>query len=118
MASITIEIRSNEDIRYSPSPFVSQGDTVTFRIVDIPGEVEVSFDGGNSCLTPPGPYYLNGVSLQASQESVSLTAPRGQYPFTVKIFGPGERKLGGELETKKGGIDVTTDPPKDRDTQK
>ena len=118
MPGITIEIRSNEDIRYVPDPFVKHGDTVTFQVVDIPGEVDVSFDDGNSCLTPPGPYQLNGNTLATSstQNSVSFTAHRGLYPFTVTI--PGSLRKGGELETKKGGIDVTTDPPTETEEKK
>jgi len=117
MASITVVIQPNENIRYSPSPNVSQGDTVTFQLVDIPGEVEVSFDGGNSCFTTPGPFDLNGSTLatSSSQHTVSFTAAKGPYPFTVQIFGTKERRKGGDHETKNGGLDVTTDPPKEAD---
>lgn len=111
--NITVTISSNEDIRYSPSPEVRPGDTVTFKLEGIPGEVDVAFDSG-SCLTPPGPYVLNGHSLltSSSQQTVTLTAEARPYPFTVTIPGSPERKRG-EHETKKGGLDVTTDPPED-----
>ncbi|MFP2908985.1 hypothetical protein ACLESD_28875 [Pyxidicoccus sp. 3LFB2] len=121
MANIIVTIQSNEDIRYSPSPVVRHGDTVTFKLEGIPGEVDVVFDSG-SCLNPPGPYTLNGSTLatSSSQQTVAVTAQAKQYPFTVTIPGGSERskKKGGELESKKGGLDVTTDPPEDRNTRK
>lgn len=112
--NITVTISSNEDIRYSPSPLVRPGDTVTFKLDGIPGQVEVAFDSG-SCLTPPGPYTLNGSSLLTSscQQTVTLNASAGQYSFTATIPGSPESKKRGEHETKKGGLDVTTDPPED-----
>ncbi|WP_164013561.1 hypothetical protein [Pyxidicoccus trucidator] len=115
MASITVTIFSNDDIRYSPSSVVRHGDTVTFALHDIPGEVDVAFDAG-SCLTPPGPYTLNGHSLltSSSQQTVTLTADAHRYAFTVTIpGGTEESRKRGEHETKKGGLDVTTDPPED-----
>ena len=123
MANITVYIQSNEDLRYSPGPAVQQGDTVTFQLVNIPGKVEVDFEDGRSCLTPPGPITLNGGNLLTSsaQETVSLTAPRGQYPFTVQIFGDQDqeaRRKGGEHETKTGGLDVTTDPRDEKPDRK
>jgi hypothetical protein len=120
MANITIEIQPNEEVRYSPGSLVRRGDTVTFQLVNVPGEVEVSFDDGDSCLSPPGPYLLNGgtLTMSSSQQTVSLTAAAGLYPFTVQFLGTGARRMGGELETKKGGIDVTTEPPEDPEDKK
>ena len=115
MANITVTIFSDEDIRYSPSPVVRHGDTVTFKLHGIPGEVDVVFDEG-SCLTPPGPYTLNGGSLltSSSEQTVTVSALPRPYPFTATIPGSTEEsRKRGEHETKKGGLDVTTDPPED-----
>ncbi|MFP2934592.1 hypothetical protein ACLESO_57685, partial [Pyxidicoccus sp. 3LG] len=93
-------------------------DTVTFRITGITGEVEIAFDQ-TSCFTSSGPWDMNTTSLSTT-DSLHLVAPdaaRHLYPFTVTITGtPAKDKhLGpGNHETKRGGIDVTTDPPKDK----
>jgi len=99
-------------------PPVRRGEEVIFRLGPGVSNATVQFDGA-SCFDPPGPYLLNSASLLTSSidRSVLMTAAFGPYSFHVDIEGPGipplsERK-GGELETKKGGIDVTTDPPKD-----
>ncbi|RJS26182.1 hypothetical protein DRW03_06945 [Corallococcus sp. H22C18031201] len=112
MAHITIEIRP-DDIRYSPSALVNQGDTVTFHLDSIIGPAIVFFDDG-TCLTAPNPLTLNGQTLQQTNTFVALTALSGPYPFTVTIPDMPRRsnKHGGEHEVKKGGLEVSTDPPK------
>lgn len=120
VGTITITIERNADLRYSPSPDVRRGDIVTFKLHDVPYEVEIQFDDA-SCFSNPGPFYLNGSNLLTSESlhTVATNASLGEYPFTVTIFDgtarsqTGNVRKGGELETKKGGIDVTTDPPKD-----
>ncbi|MCY1021492.1 hypothetical protein [Pyxidicoccus sp. MSG2] len=118
MGSITIHIRLNEDIRYTPSPLVRQGDAVTFKLEDVPYAAEVRFPDG-TCLSTPGPYELDGNSLllSSSLQTVAATAAEGQYPFTVTIFDGSSTstslRVGGQHEVKKGGIDVSTEPPKD-----
>ncbi|MBJ6759713.1 hypothetical protein JGU66_02985 [Myxococcaceae bacterium JPH2] len=112
MTHVTIEIRP-DDIRYSPSQLVNQGDTVTFQLDSIIGPVTVFFDNG-TCLTAPNPFTLNGQTLQQANTFVALTAMSGAYPFTVTIPDMPKRhsKHGGEHEVKKGGLEVSTDPPK------
>ncbi|NMO18661.1 hypothetical protein HPC49_22530 [Pyxidicoccus fallax] len=113
MAGITIEIFSNMDIRYVPGPVVRPGDTVTFQLSGISGDVQVSFDGGDSCLTTPGPILLRGGSAKSSEtwSSVSTMAAARQYTFTVQLVPSASLSAGpDEMATKKGGIDVTAEP--------
>ncbi len=114
VANVTVTIRSNEDIRYSPSAVVRPGDLVLFKLENVPYSAELSFDE-DDCFVASGPFELNGNSLTLSStlQTVTMTVAPGPYPFTVHIYdGTKDRKKGGELETKKGGLEVTTDPPK------
>jgi hypothetical protein len=120
MGSIIIHIRRDEDIRYTPGPLVWRGDAVTFKLEDVPYAAEVRFPDG-TCLTIPGPYELNGNSLllSSSLQTVATNAAPGPYPFTVTIFdGATSRRVGGQHEVKKGGIDVSTEPPTDPEKKK
>ncbi|MCP3140771.1 hypothetical protein [Pyxidicoccus xibeiensis] len=120
MKNIVIEVLPNRELRYPNGHDVSQGDTVTFRIEGIIGDVHISFDD-TSCFTSSGPWDVNSSSLSAlnSVFEVSSTAPRDEYPFTVTTPGGSskdkDKHVGpGNHETKRGTIDVTTDPPKDK----
>lgn len=112
MANITITIIPGQDI---PPTTVKHGDSVTFSLQGAGNVAVVTFDE-TSCLVDKGPIDLGGThALQAAPDPVSPTARKGHYPYTVKINGGDEQrsKLGGNLEVKTGGIDVSTDPPKE-----
>ena len=114
MANITIDI-STDPVTYLPGPEVKHGDTVTFSLGTASiASATVTFPLG-TCLTTHVPYTLGGPTTATSPLTVSATAPKGTYPFEVNI--PDEerdRKLGPEEANRKnGGIDVTSDPPKE-----
>ncbi|MFB1479239.1 hypothetical protein [Corallococcus sp. RDP092CA] len=123
MATITVDL-STDPISYSPGPEVKHGDTVVFSMGSYPSSytATVTFPDGN-CLTVstanPYPYQLGGShALATSPLTVSTTALKRVYSFDVTIDdGSGDRsgaKAGPlELDRKNGGIDVTSDPPKD-----
>ncbi|WP_338863820.1 hypothetical protein [Myxococcus stipitatus] len=98
----------------NPSPaLVRPGEEVTFRLDGV-NSAEVQFTDG-SCFSEPGPFILNNGSPLAanSEHTVTLTAVPRNYPYNVILPPSVESRLGGNAETKKGGLDVTTDPPKD-----
>ncbi|NVJ28626.1 MULTISPECIES: hypothetical protein [Myxococcus] len=110
MANIVIRIQST-----GPTPEearVRHGDEVTFTLDGVVS-AEVKFPDG-TCLNAPGPFFLNNGSLAASnsENSVTLTCATGLYGFQV-ILPDAKHGPGNQYETKKGGLDVTTDPPKD-----
>jgi len=110
MANIVIRIQST-----GPTPAearVRHGDEVTFTLDGVVS-AEVVFPGA-TCLSNPGPFFLNNSSLTASnsENSVTLTCSVGNYPFEV-ILPDAKHGPGNQYETKKGGLDVTTDPPED-----
>ena len=118
MPNIIIEVLPNRDLRYPEGNQVHQGDTVTFLISGISGEVEIAFDQ-TSCFNSPGPWDYNTSSLSTtdSLHVVSWTAARGEYAFTVTTPStPAKDKHVGphDHEVKRGTIDVTTDPPEDK----
>ncbi len=119
MTRITVKIQPT-GLDYDPTSLVRHGDEVTFRLDGV-ASAKVTFDGA-SCFADPGPYSLNNTTLGASESehTVTLTCPAGSYPFTVQIPDPSQSRdlrggHGGNFETKKGGLDVTTDPPEDKD---
>ncbi|NTX39316.1 hypothetical protein HUA74_33185 [Myxococcus sp. CA051A] len=93
-------------------PRVRHGDTVTFTLDGVVS-AEVKFPDG-TCLVNPGPFFLNNSTLASSNStnSVTLTCAPDKYPFQV-ILPDAKHGPGNNYETKKGGLDVTTDPPKD-----
>ncbi|RKH15321.1 hypothetical protein D7V97_00505 [Corallococcus sp. CA053C] len=116
MANITVDL-STTPISYAPGPEVKQGDTVTFTLGSLPSSTEatVTFTDG-TCLTVAGPYQLGGThAIATSPLTVSNTAQKRPYPFDVVITNaPKDRKVGpGEHDRKNGGIDVTSEPPKE-----
>ncbi|QSQ24586.1 hypothetical protein JY651_06440 [Pyxidicoccus parkwayensis] len=126
MGNTTITIYLDRDPSYDPSPLVHRNDQVTFKLHDVPYDVDIYFDDGCPFSTPP-PYHLNGTTIAtaSSLETVATNAAERGYSFRAVINNgtPGSRdganaKIGGQLETKKGGIDVTTEPPKDPDKKK
>ncbi|MFP2902741.1 hypothetical protein [Corallococcus sp. 4LFB] len=124
MANITVDL-STDPISYNPSAEVKQEDTVVFSMGSYPSSytATVTFTDGN-CLTVPGPnaypYQLGGQNaLLTSPLTVRDTAMKRSYPFDVVIDdGTRDRSRDPrgplELDRKNGGIDVTSDPPKDR----
>ncbi|WP_242593835.1 Ntn hydrolase family protein [Corallococcus exiguus] len=124
MANITVDL-STDPVTYSPGPEVKHGDTVVFSMGSYPASytATITFPDGN-CLTVSGsnpyPYELGGThSLATSPLTVKMTALKRVYDFDATIDdGASTRsndKVGPplELERKNGGIDVTSDPPKD-----
>ncbi|MCE9672081.1 hypothetical protein LY474_30175 [Myxococcus stipitatus] len=119
--NLTIWIQNPELIYDPPSGRVSRGAEVTFRLGPSVLNATVTFDDG-SCFDAQGPFPLSNITLAAatSEHSVKLVADPRNYPFSVQMnVDPGSApstasRIGSELETKKGGIDVTTDPPEDR----
>ncbi|MBZ4335531.1 hypothetical protein K8556_32360 [Corallococcus sp. AS-1-12] len=123
MATITVDL-STDPISYSPGPEVKHGDTVVFSMGSYPASytATVTFPSGN-CLTVsatnPYPYELGGThALVTSPLTVSVTALKRIYAFDATIDDGSstrsEAKVGPiELDRKNGGIDVTSDPPKE-----
>jgi hypothetical protein len=114
MAGITITIHHKKGILYAPDRFVRQGDTVTFKVVNIPSTVEVVFESGVSCFNEHGPYRIDGSSLWNStlELTVAPMTSSGEYRFSVVINDGASLQLDASaMDSKKGGIDVTTDPP-------
>ncbi|MCP3100274.1 hypothetical protein LZ198_15495 [Myxococcus sp. K15C18031901] len=120
--NLTIWIQTPELVYDPPTGAVSRGAEVTFRLGPNVLNATVTFEDG-SCFDAQGPFPLSNITLAAatSEHSVKLVATPRNYPFKVDMnVDPGSAPksvaaghLGSELETKKGGIDVTTDPPKD-----
>ncbi|MFL5353507.1 hypothetical protein [Archangium sp.] len=107
---LIIEVLSDA-VRPNPAD-VQQGDLVTFQLADdVQGTFEVSFDSAD-CFTAQGPFTLQSGSSLTSQSAhtVAASAAKGNYPYTVT---PDEhtRKRFPQHETKRGDLDVTTDPP-------
>lgn len=118
---ITVLITPNKSghIRYIPSHRVMRGGKVNFVAAGISRTVEVSFDK-DSCFDSQGPYVLTekGLLLSSYENQVSRDACNELYPFTVSIDENSELMQGGEKETKKGTIEVTTDGPGDPERKK
>lgn len=95
------------------NPLVRPGEEVTFRLDGV-NAAEVQFTDG-SCFSQPGPFFLTNANPLAanSEHTVTLTAVPRNYPYNVILPPTPASRLGGNAETKKGGLDVTTDPPKD-----
>ncbi|WP_342376117.1 hypothetical protein NVS55_33300 [Myxococcus stipitatus] len=94
-------------------PRVYLGQEVTFRLDGVTA-AEVRFTDG-SCFSQPGPFFLSNASPLAanSEHTVTLTAAPRNYPYDLVLPPTAASRLGGNAETKKGGLDVTTDPPED-----
>ncbi|RKG66189.1 hypothetical protein D7W79_36910 [Corallococcus exercitus] len=106
---------STTPVSYNPSQDVKQGDTVVFTLGNaLHATATISFPNG-TCLTTSGPYTLGGPTLSTTPLVVSPTAAKGDYPFEVD-FNSGlesQARKGHEWDRKNGGIDVTSDPPKE-----
>lgn len=110
MANRTIEITPN-----GPNPAkctVSPGETVTFQLVGIEGEVEVAFDTP-CCFTSSAPLTLNSSSIAASHQdkTVDPNARDGStsgFTATLPDTTP-RRHHGGDHEVKRGEVDVSSD---------
>ncbi|MDY7228103.1 hypothetical protein [Hyalangium rubrum] len=109
---------TDEGVKYDPPtlspsvpPVVKPGDTVIFRVINIPATYTISWDN-SSPLQNTGSFQVNGSSLTPySNQEVSTTASAATYPFTVspdlpvKSGGPPEypEESGGSH----GGLEVS-----------
>jgi hypothetical protein len=110
---------SDIEISYDPSNVVRRGDTVTFECLILGAAVTVGFGPDNCFSSGSENLSLEGGSQTAASGSqiVNMRAAPGEYPFTVDVTLPpgseqsGGGRFGGNLESKTGALDVTTDPP-------
>lgn len=111
MVNKIIKINSDASFHYFPAgKTVQQGEQVTFTLMSETSTATVTFDSV-SCFDEPGPISLDG---SASVKSYFVTAAPGSYPFTVNVSNGGARShLGSDAESKRGELDVTTEPPKE-----
>ncbi|NOK16867.1 hypothetical protein [Corallococcus carmarthensis] len=112
--NILIDV-STTPVTYIPSPDVKHGDTVVFTLGNaLTATATITFPEG-TCLTTSGPYTLGGPTMSTAPLVVSLTALQRVYPFDVDINNGQESQArkGHEWDRKNGGIDVTSDPPKE-----
>ncbi|MCK8503345.1 hypothetical protein [Myxococcus fulvus] len=115
--TVTVTITS-DDIIYSPSNIVKHGEEVEFKLQGI-SSAQVVFKDGTTCLSGPGSFTLDTSNplAQESDQHVTQTCLKRLYPFDVVIPAPPPSQaasfIGSNAETKKGGLDVTTDPPED-----
>jgi hypothetical protein len=115
MANVIVEILEGGDPRPNPA-VVRHGDTVTFH-VEGTQSVDVTFNTPG-CLTDSSDLALDGSNSALNSSparSVSPTAPRGAYWYSVEVLRAGAVKAGSQKETKQGTLEVETDPPKDKD---
>jgi hypothetical protein len=115
MANVLIEILEGGDPRPNPAS-IQHGDTVTFQVVGTQS-VEVNFDPPY-CLTDDTPVMLDGSNpamTACSPRAVASTALKGGHSYHVTVLRAGVVKAGSQKEGKQGDLEVTTDPPKDKD---
>jgi hypothetical protein len=116
MANHNVEILEGGEPRPN-TVYLEHGDTVTFS-VDGDQSVEVTFNPPY-CLTDDAPFELDGSSAptaQCSPRAVSSIAQKKNYTYSVDVLRAGSVKA--QRETKQGNLEVTTDPPKDKDKDK
>ncbi|NVJ00757.1 hypothetical protein HV824_21920 [Myxococcus sp. AM009] len=113
MAIVTVVIKKSGNLSYIPNNKVRHGDTVRFWI-DTSSGVTSAVVQPPACLDDTASISLdNSSSLKETKDdAVSESAAVGTYSFTVDVSpSSGSSRLGSELETKNGNLDVTTDPP-------
>lgn len=111
MANVIVKINSDASIHYFPSKVVRSGDTVTFKLTCTTCTATVTFDS-TGCLDVPGPYSLDGSNSVDAEKTHTVTASSGNFPFTAQVNGgSSQRHIGFEGESKRGELDVTTEPP-------
>ncbi|MCP3063936.1 hypothetical protein LXT21_34680 [Myxococcus sp. K38C18041901] len=116
--TVTVTITS-DDIIYSPSNIVKHGEEVEFKLHGV-ASAQVVFKDGTTCLSGSSSFVLDTSSplAQESDQHVTQTCLKRVYPFDVVIPAPPPSQqaksfIGSNAETKKGGLDVTTDPPEE-----
>lgn len=120
---VTIYGNSNGQLQSLPSVYpVTHGQSVNFVVAD-PIQVVVSFDQ-SSCLTKPGPFYLDGSDPETAATGPLEVLPdaEGRYPFTVapdtSSPSSGAYKKPGDFEAKQGELEVSPDPEEDEEKGK
>lgn len=110
MAGFTIEIHSDGP-HYPNGKVVHPNETVTFTLVGIQGEVDVTFETP-CCFTSSAPLTLDSSSLAASsqQKTVSADARDGDVShFSADIPDRAREHRPPDWEAKRGEVDVSTD---------
>lgn len=117
MGNVIVKINSDASIHYFPSQVVRFGDLVTFKLTCSTCTATVTFDSAG-CLDVQGPYFLDGSDSANAEKTHTVAATSGNFPFTAEVDGGGsQRHIGFEGESKRGELDVTTEPPpKEEDT--
>lgn len=112
MANKIIKLNSDASIHYFPTGTgVQTGDTVTFKLACTTCTATVTFDSAG-CLDGTNPFYLDGSSPATAELTRTVIATSGNFPFTADVEGGTEKhSLGGQVEAKRGELDVNTEPP-------